>query len=320
MNRLIVRLAALSLLSACAHTAAPSETPTPAAATAPAAAPAPTPEARALAMQADALLMSGKSAESLPLYQRAWEQGVRTEGMSYNAACAASLAGQKAEALTWLERAVDAGFAEAGHLKQDEDLASLREEPAFARIVEKAAANEAKLNAAQNPELRDELLRMAEEDQAARRAAGAANFKDTAANERMKAIDVKNTARMKELVAQVGWPTKTLVGERGARAAWLLVQHADLDVAFQRQCLPLMEKSVAAGEGSPKDLAYLTDRVLVAEGKPQRYGSQFHMVEGKLVPRPIEDEANVDARRAAVGLGTMAEYNAQMQRMASGGK
>jgi hypothetical protein len=62
-----------------------------------------------------------------------------------------------------------------------------------------------------------------------------------------------------------------------------------------------------------------TDRILVAEGKPQRYGTQFHTVDGKLVPRPIEDEANVDARRAAVGLGTMAEYNEQMQRMASGG-
>ena len=69
--------------------------------------------------------------------------------------------------------------------------------------------------AAQNPGLRDELLRMVEEDQVARRAAIAANFKDTAANERMKAIDMKNTARMKEIVAQVGWPTKTLVGEKG---------------------------------------------------------------------------------------------------------
>jgi hypothetical protein len=113
------------------------------------------------------------------------------------------------------------------------------------------------------------------------------------------------------------------VGERASKAAWLLVQHADLDPAFQKQCLPLLEKTVAAGEGSAKDLAYLTDRVLVAEGKPQRYGTQFHNVEGKLVPRPIEDEANVDARRAAVGLGTMAEYTEQMQRMVrtvSGGK
>lgn len=316
MNRLIARLAALSLLSACAHTAS-SETPaTPTAATAPAS----TARARELASQAEALAMGGKYAEALPLYRQAWEGGVRDQGVLYDAACAAALQGQKAEALTWLERTADAGFAMTEHLKQDPDLASVRDDPAFARVLERVAANDAKLNAAQKPELRDELLRMMDEDQVARRAAGAANFKDTAANERVKAIDIKNTARMKELIAQVGWPTKTLVGERASKAAWLLVQHADLDPAFQKQCLPLLEKAVANGEGSPKELAYLTDRILVADGKPQRYGTQFHMVDGKLVPRPIEDEAHVDERRASVGLGTMAEYNAQMQRMASGGK
>ncbi|PTL81905.1 DUF6624 domain-containing protein [Vitiosangium sp. GDMCC 1.1324] len=317
MTRLIVRLAALSLLSACAHT--PSSETSAAAPAAPAAAPAPTAEARKLASQADALAMSGKTAEALPLYRQAWEQGIRNANSLYGAACSAALEGQKAEALIWLERSADAGFAEAEHMKKDPDLASLREDPAFARVVERVAANDEKRNAAQKPELRDELLRMVDEDQAARRAAGAAQFKDAATNERMKAIDVKNTARMKEIIAQVGWPTKTLVGERASQGAWLLVQHADLDLAFQKQCLPLLEKSVEAGEGSKKDLAYLTDRILVAEGKPQRYGTQFHTVDGKLVPRPIEDEATVDARRAAVGLGTMAEYNEMMQRMASGG-
>lgn len=317
MTRLIVRLAALSLLSACAHSPS-SEIPA-AAPAAPAAAPVPTAEARKLASQANVLAMSGKTAEALPLYRQAWEQGIRDENSLYAAACSAALEGQKAEALTWLERSADVGFSQVEHMKKDPDLASLREDPAFARVVERVAANDAKRNVAQKPELRDELLRMVDEDQAARRAAGAAQFKDAAANERMKAIDVKNTARMKEIIAQVGWPTKTLVGERASKGAWLLVQHADLDPAFQKQCLPLLEKSVEAGEGTKKELAYLTDRILVAEGKPQRYGTQFHTVDGKLVPRPIEDEANVDARRAAVGLGTLAEYNEQMQRMASGG-
>ena len=141
------------------------------------------------------------------------------------------------------------------------------------------------------------------------------NFKDEAAKERLRAVDTENTARLKELIAQKGWPGKTLVGKRAANAAWLLVQHADLDPAFQKQCLPLLEKAVAAGEAEGAQLAYLTDRVLVAEKKPQRYGSQFHEVDGKLVPQPIEDEARVDERRAAVGLGTLAEYAAQMERM-----
>jgi len=311
MRILLAALVTLNL-AACAHSAA-TASDTPPASQAPV--PQPTAETRKLTAQAEQLLTQGKPAEALPLYRQAWEQGLRDVGTAYNAACTASLAGEKAEAFTWLERAMDAGFSNPSHLAQDPDLAPLRAEPAFARIVEKAAANDARLNAAQEPALRDELLRMMEEDQAARMELIRANFKDEAAAERLRAIDTKNTARLKELIAQKGWPGKTLVGKRAANAAWLLVQHADLDPAFQKRCLPLLEKAVAAGEAEGAQLAYLTDRVLVAEKKPQRYGSQFHEVDGKLVPQPIEDEARVDERRAAVGLGTLAEYAAQMERM-----
>jgi tetratricopeptide (TPR) repeat protein len=317
MSRLFVRLALLGLLSSCAHSSSEAPASTPAAA-APTPAPTPTAETRRLKSEAEQLAMSGKYAEALPIYQRAWEQGLREPGVLYNAACSAALVGNKAEALTWLERAADAGLSQAKHMQSDSDLASVREDPAFARIAERVAANEAKLSVAQNPELRDELLRMVDEDQAVRHEAVQGRFQDKAVLERMNVIDRRNTARMKEIIAQVGWPTKTLVSERGARAAFLLVQHADLDPAFQKQCLALMEKAVADKEALGSDFAYLTDRVRVAESKPQLYGTQFYTVEGKLVPRPIEDEAHVDARRAAVGLGTMEEYTAQMRQMASG--
>jgi hypothetical protein len=47
---------------------------------------------------------------------------------------------------------------------------------------------------------------------------------------------------------------------------------------------------------------------LLAEGKKQLYGTQFVPVDGRLQPRPLEDEANVDRRRVAVGLPPLAEY------------
>lgn len=324
MRILLAALVTLNL-AACAHsTATAPDAPTaPAPQAAPAPVPQPTAETRTLAAKAEQLVTEGKPAEALPLYRQVWEQGLRDVGTAYNAACTAALAGEKAEAFTWLERATEAGFSNSSHILQDPDLATLRSDPAFARIIEKVAANDAKLNAAQDPALRDELLKMVEEDQAARKALMRSNFKDEAAKERLRAIDTKNTARMKEVIAQKGWPGKTLVGKRAANAAFLMVQHADLDRAFQKQCLPLLEKAVAAGEAEGMQLAYLTDRVLVAEKKPQRYGSQFHEVDGKLVPEPIEDEARVDERRAAVGLGTLAEYAAQMERMrqmSTGGK
>jgi hypothetical protein len=54
--------------------------------------------------------------------------------------------------------------------------------------------------------------------------------------------------------------------------------------------------------------ALLTDRVLVHRGEPQRYGSQFDIVDGRLVPAPIADLPGLDARRASVGLPPMTEY------------
>jgi hypothetical protein len=61
-------------------------------------------------------------------------------------------------------------------------------------------------------------------------------------------------------------------------------------------------------EVSQTDLAYLTDRVLLVEGKKQIYGTQFNFSDGKWEPRPLEDPTSVDKRRAEVGLQPLAEY------------
>ena len=117
---------------------------------------------------------------------------------------------------------------------------------------------------------------------------------------------------MKEFVDAYGWPTVDMVASDGTRAAWLLVQHADHDVAFQRQCLDHMKKLVDSKQVYASDVAYLTDRVKVNEGKPQVYGTQFHMVENELVPRRMIDPSNVDKRRASMGLGTLEDYRKMM--------
>jgi hypothetical protein len=129
-----------------------------------------------------------------------------------------------------------------------------------------------------------------------------------------ESVDAANTARMKQIIAEHGWPGASLVGKEGAFAAWLLVQHADKDVPFQKRCLGLLEAAVASGEASLQNLAFLIDRVRVREGQPQVYGTQMTLADGAFVAAEIENPTQVDERRAAVGLGPLAEYTAQFKR------
>lgn len=235
----------------------------------------------------------------------------RQRSFAYNAACCHSLGGNVDAAFAMLGRAQDAGLRDLAGIEQDADLAAVRADPRWPAFV---AAGEAR-NAAWEqslgaPGLRRELLALVAEDQAVRGAWIAQPSEQTSAA--MSAIDRKSTMRMKEVVARHGWPGASLIGEDGANAAWLLVQHADLDVAFQKQCLALMEPLVERGEVAGAEFAYLYDRVAVAEKRPQRFGTQFDETRE---PRPIEDPEHVDERRAKVGLGTMAEYRQQMLRV-----
>jgi hypothetical protein len=167
--------------------------------------------------------------------------------------------------------------------------------------------NKSKRPAVADENLRQELLDRMEKDQVIRREAmkhnpGLAEFV------KMMQIDHENTKWLKTIIERQGWPGKVLVGEDGAHAAWLLVQHADLDLAFQKKCLPLLTTAVKKNDASGQDLAYLVDRVRVAEKKPQVYGTQLDQVDGKLKPKPIEDEEHIDDRRKEVGLPPLSEY------------
>jgi Family of unknown function (DUF6624) len=131
---------------------------------------------------------------------------------------------------------------------------------------------------------------------------------DLPAVERMNKIDHENADRMKQIVKDFSWPGKSLVGIDGANAAWILVQHADHDRPFQKQCLELLKEAVKKGEATGEQFAYLTDRLRLGEKKKQVYGTQIRLAEGKLQPLPIENEADVDKRRKEVGLPPLADY------------
>jgi len=294
----VLRTWSLLLLVACGGRSGPAPQTVPLAATI-------TPESAEAAY--DAKNWSECAAQWLAVSERA--TGEQKTGALYDAACCYALDGRVDAAIATLELAFDAGYWDAEHAVTDEDLAAARTHAKWPALEARAKANFAAFEKSLvDPALRRELLALAERDQKAR--AALASVGDKPAIEAVMAIDREATARMKEVVAKYGWPGKRIVGVDGANAAWFFVQHADADLAFQKACLAQMEPLVAAGEVTGKDFAYLWDRVAINEGRKQRYGTQF---DGDDIA-PLEDPANVDARRKSVGLSTLAEYKASARR------
>ena len=150
-----------------------------------------------------------------------------------------------------------------------------------------------------------EIRRMYGEDQDMRERA--LDDQGVIENKEDEKLDVKNTDRMKEIIRDIGWPTVIKFGVEISNMAWLLVQHADHDIEFQKYCLELM-KTASEGEISKRNIAYLEDRVRVNEGRLQLYGTQFGGEGDNFGPRPIEDPDNVDIRRSELGMETLEEY------------
>lgn len=172
-----------------------------------------------------------------------------------------------------------------------------------------AAANPADAatlcKAAKNVKLCTELVAIRERDQDVRK-----RWIADPNNESLKAevasTDRENLARVEAIIAKHGWPGPSLVGPGGSNAAWLVIQHADL--ATQKKYIDIMTKAVEAKELDPAMYGTTIDRIRVREGKLQSYGTQFHEMNGVQVPETIEDEANVEARRAKIGMTSLAEY------------
>lgn len=148
------------------------------------------------------------------------------------------------------------------------------------------------------------LATMREKDQAVRERV----LSDEVIKE-MRTIDVANTRQLAHLLAVCGWPVVRKGDLQASDDIWLLAQHADHDKAFQHHVLGLLEQAVHRGEARGKNLAYLTDRLAIAEGKPQLYGTQLIVDGCKIELHPIDSREAVNERRKKIqGMQTLEEY------------
>ncbi|HYN41380.1 MAG TPA: hypothetical protein VE129_06365, partial [Thermoanaerobaculia bacterium] len=126
------------------------------------------PDGRALYDVGRELLRYADYDRAARAFVAAAQAGVREGTSLYNAACARALANRRPEALDLLQRALDAGYDDPDHLREDDDLDSLRAEPRFRQLVKDAE----ELNLEGFPSLGARLLRsqkVAEGEEAATR-------------------------------------------------------------------------------------------------------------------------------------------------------
>ena len=182
------------------------------------------------------------------------------------------------------------------------------------------AAQNARKGDAAHQALRRELIRMRNEDQKYRdemavlmqKLSGPDGEQEmkkfVAVAKKQEAIDKRLMKRLEEIIGKYGWPTISMVGAEASEVAFLIVQHADL--TYKKKYFPLLKQAAAQKEARIDQVAMMEDRMLMAEGKKQIYGTTLATdeVTKELKLWPVENEEEVDARRAAVGLPPIAEY------------
>ncbi|MDR3631062.1 MAG: hypothetical protein P4L42_12080 [Desulfocapsaceae bacterium] len=95
---------------------------------------------------------------------------------------------------------------------------------------------------------------------------------------------------------------------------WLIVQHSVLDVNFMQSCVPILERQVKNNEAKGWQLAFLQDRTLMQQDKPQIYGTQhIDDKDGVVKPYKIQDPEKVDEFRKELGIEPLVERTALLQ-------
>ena len=169
-----------------------------------------------------------------------------------------------------------------------------------------------------NQILKNELISLADEDQRLieklSKSGELLDYEDELHPE-IKKIFERNTKRAKEIIATYGWPTISSVGKEASNAMYLIVQHSVLEPEFMQSCIPALEEQVKNNEAKGFQLAFLQDRTLMQQGKPQIYGTQYDVnKDGKMEPYKILNPETVDERRLALGLEKLEERTELLQR------
>ncbi len=233
----------------------------------------------------------------------------------YNAACSWAQAGNKDSAFFQLNKiATKSNYTDIGHLLVDADLVSLHNDPRWKTLCDLVQQNKDKAEEGLNKPLVHILDTVMQNDQKYRMQIDDIQKKYGMQSKELKDLwktisyyDSIDLIKVRAILDQYGWVGPEIVGDQGSETIFLVIQHAN--TAVQDKYVDMMRNAVKNNKAQPSALALLEDRLALAHGKNQIYGSQVTIDEkGNYSLAPLEDPDNVDKRRAGVGLGPLADY------------
>lgn len=262
------------------------------------------------------LLHLQKNKSAALLYDSAFERQRCTDAYElYKAAGAYALDGSNSKALNTLQQAIVAGFTETELLSFDPYFDNIRSNLSreWKRMQKKAVAAERRYERGLTlPQIRRQVNRMALTDQQLRYQQAQTTDKKLRSSlaQQIQEAGLQNTRAAAAIIRQYGWPGLKAIGRDGQNNLWLVVQHADDTIAFQRAALKAMKQWLGTGELNPEHYAYLYDRVQCNLNHRQYYGTQVNWTQRGQADgfRPMQEAGTADERRKALGMQPLAVY------------
>lgn len=122
-------------------------------------------------------------------------------------------------------------------------------------------------------------------------------------------VDSINLHTLKRYLKDKSFPIISEVGRRQVRATGYIMLHA-LDSTMLKKYIPEVEANCLVGEAEWDLFALMTDKLQLARGEPQYYGTQKEFVDKNRTQMrlyPVDDLTAVNARRKKIGMAPLSE-------------
>lgn len=115
--------------------------------------------------------------------------------------------------------------------------------------------------------------------------------------------DSEITRRLSEEIQANGWPDACELGDSTSKKLWFIIQHSP-DRELRRSSIDFFEQAADYGFIPNSQLATMHDRILMHDGEPQIYGTQYlcNSDTGEYERWDTMDIENLETRRENAGL------------------